>query len=49
LTDARYQEERISDIALRSGFSDISHFNRSFHRRFGHTPREIRAGATPQR
>ena len=48
LTDARYQDERISDIALRSGFSDISHFNRSFHRRFGDTPRNIRAGAMPR-
>lgn len=37
--------ERISDIALRAGFSDIAHFNRSFRRRFGDTPRNVRAAA----
>ncbi len=43
LMDARHRQERISDLALRCGFSDISHFNRSFHRRFGDTPRHFRA------
>jgi AraC-like DNA-binding protein len=33
---------RISDVALRWGFSDISHFNRSFRQRFGLSPREYR-------
>jgi AraC-like DNA-binding protein len=45
LTDAGQNEKRISDIALQAGFSDISHFNRSFHRRFGDAPRNVRAGA----
>jgi AraC-like DNA-binding protein len=35
---------RISDIALQVGFSDISHFNRSFRSRFGDTPSGVRAG-----
>jgi AraC-like DNA-binding protein len=46
LTSAGEGQERISDIALRAGFSDIAHFNRSFRRRFGDTPRAIRATAT---
>jgi AraC-like DNA-binding protein len=45
LTDVHNRQDRISDIALRAGFSDIAHFNRSFRRRFGATPRDIRAGA----
>ena len=43
LTDPGHNQKRISDIALQAGFSDISHFNRSFHRRFGDAPRNIRA------
>jgi AraC-like DNA-binding protein len=34
---------RICDIALRAGFSDISHFNRLFRSRFGDTPKGVRA------
>jgi len=33
----------ICDIALRAGFSDISHFNRLFRSRFGETPKSVRA------
>jgi AraC-like DNA-binding protein len=32
----------IADIALQSGFSDISNFNRCFKRHYGFTPSEIR-------
>lgn len=32
----------ISDVALRWGFNDISHFNKSFRHRFGMTPRAFR-------
>ena len=34
--------EKISDIAYRCGFSDLSYFNRTFRRRFGQTPTEAR-------
>jgi AraC-like DNA-binding protein len=34
---------RISDVALRWGFGDISHFNRSFRQRFGASPRAYRS------
>jgi AraC-like DNA-binding protein len=43
LLTARCGKDRISDIALRAGFSDISHFNRLFHSRFGDTPKGVRA------
>jgi len=36
------QLERVSTIASRWGFRDISSFNRAFKRRFGSSPREIR-------
>jgi AraC-like DNA-binding protein len=32
------------DIAWSAGFSDISHFNRVFRRRFGETPSSLRGG-----
>jgi AraC-like DNA-binding protein len=35
--------QRISDIALEVGFSDISHFNRLFRGRFGVSPRGVRS------
>lgn len=45
LRDPRLAGRRISEIALEAGFSDLSHFNRSFRRRFGATPTVIRAEA----
>src|SRR5262249_55305723 len=35
----------ICDVALQSGFSDISHFNRLFRSRFGDMPKGVRAHA----
>jgi transcriptional regulator GlxA family with amidase domain len=43
LTDPTYAHVRIIDIALTAGFSDVSHFNRVFRRRFGDTPSGVRA------
>lgn len=34
----------ISDIAYEAGFGDLSYFNRTFRRRFGMTPRDLRRG-----
>jgi AraC-like DNA-binding protein len=42
LTDRNHNRMLISEIALTSGFSDISYFNRSFRRRFGCTPGSAR-------
>ena len=39
---------RIIDIALASGFADVSYFNRRFRIRFGETPSGIR-GSLPTR
>jgi AraC-like DNA-binding protein len=45
LLTARPGGIRISDIAFRSGFSDVSYFNRLFRSRFGATPSDVRAEA----
>jgi AraC-like DNA-binding protein len=42
LTDQASAHLGVTDVALMSGFSDVSHFNRSFRRRFGKTPSEAR-------
>ena len=45
LRDPRFAHSKISEIAMEAGFPDLSHFNRSFRRRFGATPSEVRAAA----
>jgi AraC-like DNA-binding protein len=45
LSDPGFAAWRISQIALHTGFSDISHFNRMFKRRYGASPSEVRARA----
>lgn len=45
LRDPRLAHLKISEVALESGFSDLSHFNRSMRRRFGETPSAVRAAA----
>lgn len=42
LTDRSQLARSISDIAFSWGFSDMSHFSRSFRQRFGYSPREAR-------
>jgi AraC-like DNA-binding protein len=42
LSERRYDGMKISEIALISGFSDVSYFNRCFRRRFGYTPTSAR-------
>jgi AraC-like DNA-binding protein len=42
LTAQEKSDNRICDIALQAGFSDVSHFNRLFRSRFGATPSEVR-------
>ena len=43
LTDPRQADRTISLIAFESGFSDLSYFNRTFRRRYGAKPSDIRA------
>jgi AraC-like DNA-binding protein len=45
LTDLRFADRTIGAIALDVGFSDLSYFNRTFRRRFGATPSEVRETA----
>jgi transcriptional regulator GlxA family with amidase domain len=37
-----YTDDSLSEIALKCGFADQSHFSREFRRQFGRTPREYR-------
>jgi AraC-like DNA-binding protein len=45
LSDPRMAKRAISAIAYDVGFSDLSYFNRTFRRRFGVTPTDVRANA----
>jgi AraC-like DNA-binding protein len=45
LVDPGRADMRISDIAFAVGFGDLTTFNRAFRRRFGETPRALRARA----
>jgi AraC-like DNA-binding protein len=41
--DPAQDGRRIAEIAFSAGFSDITHFNRAFKRRYGETPSSFRA------
>jgi AraC-like DNA-binding protein len=45
LADPKQLHRKISDIAYAVGFTDVSHFNRSFRARYGLTPSDVRARA----
>ena len=45
LTDPRFAKRAVSSIAFDVGFGDLSYFNRSFRRRYGATPSEVRSSA----
>jgi AraC-like DNA-binding protein len=36
---------KVSEIAYRCGFNEISYFNQAFRRRFGASPTQFRGGA----
>jgi AraC-like DNA-binding protein len=42
LTNPRLAHQKISFVAIESGFSNLSYFNETFRRRFGLTPSEMR-------
>ena len=44
--DPRLGTQPIGAIALDVGFGDLSYFNRTFRRRFGQTPSDVRAAAS---
>ena len=43
LTEPRLAQSAVGAIAYDAGFGDLSYFNRSFKRRYGATPRDIRS------
>jgi AraC-like DNA-binding protein len=45
LVDPRYADRSISAVAYEAGFGDLSYFNRTFRRRYGATPSDVRQGA----
>jgi AraC-like DNA-binding protein len=45
LNSAQFSTKNIGEIAYQVGFSDQSHFNRCFKKRFGASPREVRRQA----
>ena len=45
LRDPLWGHRKVADIAAEAGFTDLSYFNRSFRRRFGGTPSDIREAA----
>jgi AraC-like DNA-binding protein len=49
LRDPAQWRLRIAEIAFRVGFADLSHFNRSFRRKFATTPRDLRGSAQRRR
>lgn len=42
LRDPAYAHRRLSEIAMRWGFNDLSHFSRAFRQQFGLSPRNFR-------
>jgi AraC-like DNA-binding protein len=47
LTEPRLARSAVGAIAYDAGFGDLSYFNRSFKRRFGATPRDVRNEGVP--
>jgi AraC-like DNA-binding protein len=46
LSDPRSAERKICAIAFDAGFSDLSYFNRTFRRRYGISPSDLRAATS---
>lgn len=49
LADDAGQDRKIADIAFEAGFTDLSHFNRTFRRHFGDTPSGMRTDSVRRR
>lgn len=47
LADPASSRRKISEVALTTGFSSVSYFNRAFRRQFDVTPTDVRTGARP--
>jgi AraC-like DNA-binding protein len=49
LCDPCWHQRKIGDVALESGFADLSYFSRTFRRRYGATPTAVRERAREDR
>lgn len=49
MLDPVHAGHRLSDIAFRWGFNDLSHFSRTFKQQFGCSPREFRNAENPSK
>ena len=49
LSDPRFADRTISDVAYKVGFGDLSYFSRVFRRRFTMTPSDAREQARRER
>ena len=49
LTEVKFSDWTIGTIAFEVGFSDLSYFNRTFRRRYGATPSDVREAAQWER
>ena len=45
LSDTRLADRGITSVAIDVGFGDLSYFNRTFRRRFGNSPSDVRTAA----
>lgn len=45
LRDQHWRHRKISEVALKAGFTDLSHFSRAFRSQYGLTPTQMRAAA----
>ncbi len=48
LSDPRFAHRTVNAIALDVGFGDLSYFNRTFRRRYGATPSDVRNATKPE-
>jgi AraC-like DNA-binding protein len=48
LRDPHWRHRKIADIAAGAGFADLSYFNRTFRRRYGATPSDVREAVRRQ-
>jgi AraC-like DNA-binding protein len=48
LRDPHWRHRKIADISAEAGFTDLSYFNRTFRRRHGATPSDVREAAHRQ-
>ena len=45
MADPVLDGQKISEIAYRCGFSDLSYFNRAYRQKYGETPKAARGAA----